>query len=142
MLCVCMYETVDKTWVCRPLYVMGHALMYVLDRYGHLFFRLYLHGYFHLYAHGFVMIIPPPVENGSPFWILKIFDVVMGVSLVYMNTCSHMHHTRVSQSIEYHQCNRISNCLHSLSLVFSICRYHISINVDTYACTYEHIFIC
>ena len=52
------------------------------------------------YAHGFVMIIPPPVENGSPFWILIIFDVVMGVSLVHMNTCSHMHHTRVSQPIE------------------------------------------
>nr|DAT71499.1 MAG TPA: hypothetical protein [Caudoviricetes sp.] len=52
------------------------------------------------YALGFVMIIPPPAENGSPFWILKIFDTLRGVSLVHMNICSHMHHTRVSQSIE------------------------------------------
>nr|DAK14499.1 MAG TPA: hypothetical protein [Caudoviricetes sp.] len=58
------------------------------------------HGYFHLYALGFVVIIPPPVENGSPFWILKIFDTLRGVSLVHMNTCSHIHYTRVSQSIE------------------------------------------
>nr|DAT98292.1 MAG TPA: hypothetical protein [Caudoviricetes sp.] len=42
--------------------------------------------YSRLYALGFVMIIPPPVENGSPFWILKIFDTPRGVSLVHMNT--------------------------------------------------------
>nr|DAM64272.1 MAG TPA: hypothetical protein [Caudoviricetes sp.] len=31
---------------------------------------------------------------------MKIFDTPRGISLVHMNTCSHMHHTRVSQSIE------------------------------------------
>ena len=66
--------------------------MYICDKYAHLFLLWY--------GLGFVMIIPPPVENGSPFWILKIFDTPSGVSLVHMNTCSHMHHTRVSQSIE------------------------------------------
>lgn len=61
--------------------------------------RLYALGFVGMQL-GFVMIIPPPVENGSPFWILKIFDMPRGVSLVHMNICSHMHYTRVSQSIE------------------------------------------
>lgn len=77
----------------------GMELMYVCDKFVHLFLLWYGLLYVGMQL-GFVMIIPPPVENGSPFWILKFFDVVMGVSLVHMNTCSHMHHTRVSQSIE------------------------------------------
>lgn len=28
MLCGDMYETIDKTWVCEPLYVMGYILMF------------------------------------------------------------------------------------------------------------------
>lgn len=74
----------------------GMKHLYVCDKFVHMCSRLY--GL--LYGLGFVMIIQPPVENGSPFWILKIFDTPKGVSLVHMNTCSHMHHTRVSQSIE------------------------------------------
>lgn len=131
MLCVCMYETIDKTWVCRPCLKLRFVLCQVCNV-----------CMLPLYWLGFVMIIPPPVDNGSPFWILKIFDVVMGVSLVHMNTCSHMHYTRVSQSIEYYQCNRIPIIIHSLSFVFSIYRHHVSTNVDIYVCTYEHIFIC
>lgn len=99
-------------------------------------------GLCHKYQHGFVMIIPPPVENGSPFWILKIFDTLRGVSLVHMCICSYVHHTRVSQSIEQYQCNRIPNIIHSLSLVFSFSKYPRQTYIDIYVCTYEHTFMC
>lgn len=45
---------------------------------------------FNSMQHGFFVIIPSVFENGSPFWILKIFDTPRGVSLVHMSISTYV----------------------------------------------------
>ena len=145
MLCVCMYETIDKTRVCRPLYVMGHGTFVWV-------WQVFIIGiiicislgllWCQVCSMGLLWLYRPQLRMVLPFGYWK-FSIRIGVSHWFIWT--HVHICTILGLAN--QSNSINVIEYPLSFIHyhlysQYVAYYVSTNVDIYICTYEHIFIC
>lgn len=81
MLCVCMYETIDKTRVCRPLYVMGYETFVCV-------WQVFIMGILICIILGLLWLYRPQLRMVLPFGYWK-FSIHLGVS--HWLICAYVH---------------------------------------------------
>ena len=118
MLCVCMYETIDKTRVCRPLYVMGYGTQVCVwqDCFLCILVCMLL---------GLLWLYRPQLRMVLPFGYWK-FSIRLGVSHWFI--CAYVHLFTILGLVN--QSNSINVIEYLLSFVHYHLYYHLVNTLD------------
>lgn len=109
MLCVCMYETIDKTRVCRPLYVMGYGTFVCV-------WQVFIMGIFICMLLGLLWLYRPQLRMVLPFGYWK-FSIRLRVSHWFIWT--HIHICTILGLVNQ------SNSINVIEYPLSFIHYHL-----------------